>query len=563
MLLLSRFWYLILAAVAAIAVAAAMLAQGIINRQSDSRVESRLRRDRIELDAMLSIEARRRMDSIAFITVEPAIAGVLRKAASARDTERLGKLNIEAKDAMKAHFKSLAEAAPGDEMLEKKIKRVKPDIAMALDREGRIIAQTGPLTANPPGTSMATFPLIKRTLMGYVRDDVWAYDRHVYRMAGRPVIHGGQYAGAVVHGYEIDEAFVKKLARSLGGASLAFFYGTTILSSYTPSDLKGALTREQMAASLQKALNDPKFKKGECTDSYELNGNGFGIFSLVKGSAAEVQVGYVIARPRDLLDSPLQVLDSATEDDVKSLPLGQLIGVAVFLFLLGLLWLFFEHDRPFLQLIRKTEQIVRNERDRLIITEWRTAYRKLADTINQAIDREVEKAAEMMPSTRKKVDLDEILGPTPDTTSSEAFFGFSLEQPGIASGDEMPKAPPAAAKPSASALMPAPAAPQKRDPLMPPVPPVPPGGASSAVKTPAPSVEVVDDEKHFKEVFEAYLATRKECGESVDGMSYEKFSVTLRKNRDQILLKHDAKAVRFTVYVKAGKASLKASPIRK
>ena len=72
-----------------------------------------------------------------------------------------------------------------------------------------------------------------------------------------------------------------------------------------------------------------------------------------------------------------------------------------------------------------------------------------------------------------------------------------------------------------------------------------------------------DEESHFKEVFEQYLAKRKECGESVEGMTLEKFSATLRKNRDQILAKHDARGVRFTVYEKAGKASLKASPIKK
>ena len=103
MLLLSRFWYLILAAVAAIAVAAALLAQGIINRQSDSQVESQLRRDRVELDAMLSLEARRRMDSIAFVTVEPKIAGVLRRAAAISDVGRLGKLNAEEAPSLAAH----------------------------------------------------------------------------------------------------------------------------------------------------------------------------------------------------------------------------------------------------------------------------------------------------------------------------------------------------------------------------------------------------------------------------------------------------------------------------
>jgi hypothetical protein len=94
----------------------------------------------------------------------------------------------------------------------------------------------------------------------------------------------------------------------------------------------------------------------------------------------------------------------------------------------------------------------------------------------------------------------------------------------------------------------------------------PPALAPAAAAAPVAAPDTagdLDEEAHFKEVFEQYLVTRKECGESTEGLSYEKFSVTLRKNRDQILSKHEARAVRFTVYVKQGKASLKASPIKK
>ena len=56
---------------------------------------------------------------------------------------------------------------------------------------------------------------------------------------------------------------------------------------------------------------------------------------------------------------------------------------------------------------------------------------------------------------------------------------------------------------------------------------------------------------------------RKECGESTDGLSYEKFESTLNKTRDQVLTKHPAKSVRFTVYVKEGKAALKAAPVKR
>lgn len=564
MLLLSRFWYLVLAVVAAGALAAALLAQGIVNRLTDSQIAAQLRRDRVELDAMLSLEARRRLDRIAFITVDPKIGGILRKASAISDPKRLFKLNTELKETLNEHFKQMAEAAPGGGTPKEKLARVKPTIAFALDARGRIIAQTGPLTANPPGARLETFPLVKRALQGYVRDDVWVYDRRVYRMAARPVINGGQYVGAIVHGYKPDEPFVEKLSKSLGGAGVTFFYGTEVLASYSPADLENAPSREQMAAWLQNALDDKKFKKGEMTDPVELQGDNLAVYSLLKGSAAEAQVGYVIARPRRLLASPQEFFDSATEDDVARLPLLYLIGGAIGLFLLGVLWIFLERDWPFRHLISRTEEIVRDERDRLIITEWRGSYRRLADYINQAIDREVEKAAEMAPSSRKKVDLDEILGPTPEAASADAFFGFAGDA-ARTPADQIPAPPPA----DNDSAQKAPAGSAKEAPKIPPPPAGPPDSRASpppaapASPIPPPNAASFDEQAHFKEVFEQYLTTRGQCGESTEGLSFEKFLVTLRKNRDQIISRHDAKAVRFTVYVKNGKAALKASPIKK
>ena len=70
------------------------------------------------------------------------------------------------------------------------------------------------------------------------------------------------------------------------------------------------------------------------------------------------------------------------------------------------------------------------------------------------------------------------------------------------------------------------------------------------------------EESHFREVFSQFLETKRQCGESVVGLTYEKFVVTLRKNKEQIVTKHGAAKVRFTVYVKDGKAALKATPLK-
>lgn len=70
------------------------------------------------------------------------------------------------------------------------------------------------------------------------------------------------------------------------------------------------------------------------------------------------------------------------------------------------------------------------------------------------------------------------------------------------------------------------------------------------------------DEPHFQQVFRDFLSTRESCGEAGDGLTFEKFAAKLRKNRDQLVQKYACRTVRFAVYVKDGKAALKATPVK-
>ena len=70
------------------------------------------------------------------------------------------------------------------------------------------------------------------------------------------------------------------------------------------------------------------------------------------------------------------------------------------------------------------------------------------------------------------------------------------------------------------------------------------------------------DQVHYKEVFEKFLQTRIECSEDTSDLTFDRFVTKLLKNRQQILEKHKAKGVRFQVYVKDGKAALRALPVR-
>ncbi len=582
-MLLSRFWYAFLAVTAVAAAAAAMLAQGIINDRSDRNLEDQLRRDRFEFEAMLRVEARSRLDRIAFASVDSKLGSVLRQVRGEDDETKLREANTALKEVLRGHIDQLIEAAPGEGTREQKRARVAPDIAFALDSAGRIIAQLGPMEANPPGSALTTFPLIKRALQGYVRDDVWVYDRRVYRMAARPVLDGTSYVGAIVHGYRFDPEITETLAKNLDGASVTFFYGTNALASYMPSDTTGAPEQAELMGPLEKVFTDEKFKTGQRTAPVTLQSGGWAVYSRITGTAAVANVGYVIARPRTTIASPFDLFENASEDDVKRLPKAVLGGSAVLLIALGLLFMFLEHDRPFKQLANKTQEIGKGERERLVITEWRGGYRKLADVINQAIDKEVEKSAGSTSVSRKKANIDEILGPAQQ--SGAGFFGFAKEEPAsqpsvpglpapasspgfappIAAPASSPGfAPPIAAPASSPALPPAPvaAAPKAAPPMGRVAPPGPKAAPAPAAAAAPPPAAAFDQEAHFREVFDQYVATRIQCGEETDSLKFDKFVVTLRKNRDQIVAKHQAEGVRFTVYVKEGKAALKAAPVK-
>jgi hypothetical protein len=600
-MLLTRFWYIILAVVASAGASAALLSLGVINRQGAEHVADELRRDRTDLDAILRLEARARLDRIAFISVDNKLGQVLKQAAAIADRGALGHVSSEAKDAMNANVSRLLEAQSDASA---NASTLKPDIAFAVDISGRIIAQLGPLESNPPGSSLATYPFIARALRGYVRDDVIIYDRRVYRVASRPVLYGGEYVGAIAHGYRFDDKFAQRVASGLGDTTLMFFYGRSPLASSVST---GSPQVAEIASVLPDALTDKHLQQGERIGPMPLQAGGRAVFSLIVGSAAEADVGYAIARPLPLVASPLAFFQGASREDVHALPLP-LIGVAAaILAMIGLMFVYFERDRPNRVLRQKLATVAIGERDRLLVTEWRGAYRAIADAINQAIDKAVERAAELSPASKKKANLDEILGPTPES-HVEPYFGFAdagapqkaaaipvtaaapsprKEPAARHAGHAAPVSPPATPSLPLGAAGPQPTAAQARQPTAaapqppraptaaapkPPIPAAPPG----KLPLPAPpktaaiplqgsndNADTAEQANHFREVFQQYLSVRKDCGESVDGLSFEKFETTLNKTRDQVLQKHPAKDVRFTVYVKEGKAALKAAPIKR
>ncbi len=578
-MLLSRFWFLVLAVAAIMGLAAALLARGIINRQHLAGVDDGLRRDRFEMESLLKLDARARLDTLAPIAAD----SVIREAVRTK-----GQSKVEGQDGQKALKDRLRT-------LNQQLEELRADLLIAVDANGLILAQEGRKPARA-GAGLGRVPLVERALSGYIGDDVWVYDGAVYRMAARPIVDRGTYVGALLHAQRFDATLAQRLSERLGGASIGFFFRDAMIASYTPTDVPGAPTQAELAAPLAQVLTDERLKKGERTDSYDLGGRGHAVYSLVAGSASANEVGYSIARPIKVIESPWAVFDQTAKEDVDSLPRAQLAGGLVVLFLLAMGILWWERDRPLGILRASTEQLATGQIEELDLAVLSGQYRKVGERINRALDVIVEKGGGKRRA--QKADLNQILGPAPETLTSSAFsFGSEAEGAPQASAPlAMPMPMPMPMPAPSPAMNGAMSAPRPAVPSMPkPPPPAPKVPAPAAViplvsstsrsddksvmlKLDGSSDEdqtVVaeipdqlrnasrDDESHFRDVFSQYLALREQCGESNAELTYERFAMTLRKNREQIIMSRpDARDVRFTVYVKAGKASLKASPVK-
>jgi hypothetical protein len=132
--------------------------------------------------------------------------------------------------------------------------------------------------------------------------------------------------------------------------------------------------------------------------------------------------------------------------------------------------------------------------------------------------------------------------PPDDAAAPQAEYGESAAPPAEQAGAE------AHDGAAASEAVAPPTAPARAQPPPPP---------ADAVAPPASDA----DEAHFFETFQKFLALREQTGEP-GTVSYEKFVAKLRKNREDLIARHRAKGVRFSVYLKDGRAAIKASAIR-
>ena len=384
--MLTRLWYLVLALAVGASLAGAFLNKSAASREAEFQLEEQLRRDRIEAELWMRLDARLRLDALASIAVEPEVRQTLRSSS--------GHFGMPAA-AMRRRLSQKLNS------LNAKLEEGKGDMVFAVDTEGEVVAT---LDKNAMGSErLGKMPLVRDALRGFMRDDVWVYNGEVYRMAARPVFDGGRYVGAVIHGMVVGDDLARRLGSKLPNASIVFFFRDRLIAAH----VGGA--KAPSSAELKNGLA-PAFANMESGDSsIEIGERSRAVASLVRGEAAHAQVGYIIGRKGSTVGLG-GLFANTFKEDVASLPWLVVIGIPVLLLLLGLFLLYLEHDKA-VGILRKTsESLGKNQLSSLPEGELRRHYRKIAENINQALRAGVGFKEDAV--VRSSVDLDHILSTT-------------------------------------------------------------------------------------------------------------------------------------------------------
>ena len=242
--------------------------------------------------------------------------------------------------------------------------------------------------------------------------------------------------------------------------------------------------------------------------------------------------------------------------------------------------MFVESDRPLRKLAADAVRLAKGDKERLAEDEHGGKFGSIARSVNIHID----KVGRDAKSAR--TNLDSLLGPAPDGSLGTIDLLAGALPPARPGGPAPASAPPPSdfkfhdpgkAIPTPPPMMrpsarpgtppPVPATPPRGTPVPPPLarPEPPPKNAfgleDDILGTVDPEATAMVD-PYFKSVYDQFVAVKQSCNEPTSGLTYQKFSDKLIKNRDDLMAKTGCREVRFTVYVKDGKAALKATPVK-
>ncbi|HET7541174.1 MAG TPA: MXAN_5187 family protein [Polyangiaceae bacterium] len=543
-MVLSRFWYVLLGLFLGLSVFLLSIATSMYNRAGARAMGEALSSDSQVVAWYLRDDARQRSGRLIQFGVDPDIAKYLQKSS---DSE--AKVPEEAREKLLAALKKVNGSIPKDEQF---------DAVFAVDQAGRVVAHLGYEQASGLADfELGGYPVVADALRGYVRDDTLILDR-IYRVVTRPVEFdmGALPAGAIVGARIVDDRFARELS-SRTGAAIAFYANGDRASSGAPEGFAvGNL--DQIVGDMASLEQDPEYKEKGRSKVRTIGGMLGVQYSRLPGEAWQLGGGFAVARLPVSVDGLFGFFKTADDKDKQQAKLPIAILVAIAAAAIGIVFSVLEHTRPIAIFKSEAQRLAKGEIDQLQPSRFRGVFRKIASDLNDGMDQVMAKGGG---PRRGPADMKQVLGNLPDQPQMSAFSfpGDPASMPNPSSGQMPPRSVPQA--PGNPKL---------------PRPPVRPGTPQGNLETtlssedssvsrrlPNPSSRdgAAAELAEWHAVFQDFVSLKQQCGETIDGFSYEKFEQTLKKKNEELLTRHGAKKVKFSVYVKEGKAALKASPI--
>lgn len=521
-MLLSRFWYVILGLALGASLFLLSLAMSIHNRATRKMLGEGLSADSQVVSAVLKDDARTRAGHLIKFAIDGPIAKALNQASSSTN-----KIDAEQRDAVEKALKRINKEIPADQAF---------DAVFAVDRGGRVVGAIGNIASQGSDEpELGGHPVVADALHGFVRDDTLVWGR-LHRVVARPVEleAGGAPAGAVVGARIIDDKFARELS-SRSGAAIAFYVSGSRTAAAAPEGFPKA-SLDQIVTDLDAVLTDPDYSEKGRSGIREIGEDLSVQYTRLPGEAYSLGAGYAVGRSATAIASIFAFLKAADDKDKAQVSWPFVLGVALAALGIGLLFSVLEHSLPLKKFDREAILLATGKVDHLQPSKFRGVYRRIASELNDGIDK---LAAARGGVSRKAADLEQVLGELPAQPQMAAFS--VPESVAYDSGPVSPHGNP----PGTQRNLPVP--PSRNLPTPPARPAVAKGG---------------DPEGEWRIVFDQFVQLKLQCGENVDGFTYERFRETLIKNRAALVQQHGAQEVRFAVYIKEGRAALKASPVR-
>ena len=578
---LSKIWFILIALVSAVAVTFALVAPSPAVRKLQALEGQRLDRAQYAAEEMFKVDAHKWIDRVSKLGRDAIISESLD--AASRGSGEYTVIHRTIQDRFRTLIPDLASGGI--------------DEIVALDNKGRVIARVGGDNEKEYGDYIAGAEVVADALRGYLSDDVWGIGGKLERVAGAPVLSKGKdrIVGAIYVGAETGPAFVERLKKNLDVDVALLLRGKVIASTRPPGELDALPTLiAQHTKDIETLTRTHALPLVAGQDKLLV------VAAPFAGQAGEQQAYYALIGEQPAKSDLKALLSNVSSDDLKwdRFPWVPLGVVTFAMIAIGLFLQRWEVESPLGKLRRELQRLASGDIHRIEDSHYRAKIGGLARDVNAAVERFTHAPAPRSEMTGK--DLNAILGPSGGST-------FDLPPAGSAFSGSTPA--PAFSPPMAPAFSP-PAAPSFAPPPLPsfsqPLPstfsaPLPQPfsaaalglGGSSAAQSVKPAAwaqqlpsgaldendadrqmpdgeatRVVpydlqeEEDAHFRHVFDDFVETKRSCGEAITGLTQAKFLQKLRDNKTALVNKHGCRTVRFSVYVKDGKAALRATPIR-